>query len=414
MSDPTERALLEHIRADRDSVEPRLVYADWLSERGDPRGEFVHVQCRLSEMEDLDPDRPTLEDRERELLDALGSEWRRAAKEIGTAAELRRGFVETVAVDIDVFLDDPDRVLNVGPVRCVKLHGNANSVPALADCPALERLEGLSLSSVGLGKGRAAKLLASPYLGNLAELNLAHTGLGVAGFQALAGCESLVGLRRLNVEKTTCRGRALDLFSEWPLLRQVEQLNVENNWVNTPELARRLSSLRVVQLGESQFRVGHLPPECRLQSIFASRGSLWDEQLALAAEAGVLSELESLVLPGWYGDPDSDALARILRGADLPRLRRLAFVGLADDGLDAILTAPWADQLRSLNFSQNAFSESAIERLMDADLPELQEVDVGADRNQFSTEFTERIQVWMVERGFRIPNARRLFERLWM
>ncbi|MDX2010616.1 MAG: TIGR02996 domain-containing protein [Myxococcaceae bacterium] len=27
---------------------PRLVYADWLSEQDDPRGEFIVVQCRLA------------------------------------------------------------------------------------------------------------------------------------------------------------------------------------------------------------------------------------------------------------------------------------------------------------------------------------------------------------------------------
>src|SRR5206468_3722921 len=37
------RAICE--RPDEDG--PRLVYADWLEERGDPRGEFIRVQCRL-------------------------------------------------------------------------------------------------------------------------------------------------------------------------------------------------------------------------------------------------------------------------------------------------------------------------------------------------------------------------------
>ena len=33
-----------------DDLNLRLVYADWLEEHGDPRGEFIRVQCELAEM----------------------------------------------------------------------------------------------------------------------------------------------------------------------------------------------------------------------------------------------------------------------------------------------------------------------------------------------------------------------------
>lgn len=35
------------IRASPDDDAPRLVYADWLEERGDVRGEFIAIQCAL-------------------------------------------------------------------------------------------------------------------------------------------------------------------------------------------------------------------------------------------------------------------------------------------------------------------------------------------------------------------------------
>ncbi|MEM9492338.1 MAG: TIGR02996 domain-containing protein, partial [Myxococcota bacterium] len=40
-----ERDLLEMIRRDPDSEEPRLVYADWLLEQGDSRGDLIALQC---------------------------------------------------------------------------------------------------------------------------------------------------------------------------------------------------------------------------------------------------------------------------------------------------------------------------------------------------------------------------------
>jgi uncharacterized protein (TIGR02996 family) len=56
-------ALLAAIRATPDDDAPRLVYADWLEEHGQPeRAEFIRVQCELARHES-----PTLRQREAEL-----------------------------------------------------------------------------------------------------------------------------------------------------------------------------------------------------------------------------------------------------------------------------------------------------------------------------------------------------------
>src|SRR5262249_51734963 len=41
---------LQAILAAPEDDTPRLVYADWLEERGDPRGEFIRIQCELAAM----------------------------------------------------------------------------------------------------------------------------------------------------------------------------------------------------------------------------------------------------------------------------------------------------------------------------------------------------------------------------
>src|SRR5215216_4626617 len=59
-------ALLAAIRAAPDDDAPRLVYADWLDEHGQPeRAEFIRVQCALARR-----DSPALRRREAELLAA--------------------------------------------------------------------------------------------------------------------------------------------------------------------------------------------------------------------------------------------------------------------------------------------------------------------------------------------------------
>jgi len=45
--DLAEQSLVRHILKKPDDDPSRLVYADWLEERGDPRGEFLRIQCKL-------------------------------------------------------------------------------------------------------------------------------------------------------------------------------------------------------------------------------------------------------------------------------------------------------------------------------------------------------------------------------
>ena len=60
MSDD-EAAFLQTISAAPDDDLPRLVFADWLEERGDAeRAEFIRLQCELASAPDSDPMRPFL------------------------------------------------------------------------------------------------------------------------------------------------------------------------------------------------------------------------------------------------------------------------------------------------------------------------------------------------------------------
>lgn len=61
----TETDLLAAIAETPDADEPRLVYADLLTERGDPRGELMLLQLKLAKQEDA-----VLRRRERALIEA--------------------------------------------------------------------------------------------------------------------------------------------------------------------------------------------------------------------------------------------------------------------------------------------------------------------------------------------------------
>lgn len=70
-----QEAFLKAIQEQPEDDAPRLMYADWLTERGDPRGEFLRVQCELAHTTPGQLDGRRLAQRERELLVEHCTAW---------------------------------------------------------------------------------------------------------------------------------------------------------------------------------------------------------------------------------------------------------------------------------------------------------------------------------------------------
>ena len=74
MSKSEGEALLLDIIEHPDDDTPRLVYADWLDEHGDPnRAEFIRVQCRLAALPAGSSEATKLARREKTLLKEHGA-----------------------------------------------------------------------------------------------------------------------------------------------------------------------------------------------------------------------------------------------------------------------------------------------------------------------------------------------------
>jgi len=130
-----DERFLQAIIENPDDDAPRLVYADWLEERGDPRGEFIRVQCQLARLPDNDSARPAFVQREHDLLAAHEEQWVAPLRPLlfdqplptdefcpplmERAWQFRRGFVERVALRVSAFLERADEVFRLAPVRGV-------------------------------------------------------------------------------------------------------------------------------------------------------------------------------------------------------------------------------------------------------------------------------------------------------
>lgn len=104
-----ERAIL----ADPDDVASHAAYADWLTQQGDPRGEFIQVQLALEDPSQPPAARKDLHRREQELLQQHGRQWLGGLAEFlldqrgvpeyqrgegGPRFELSRGWLDTLRI----------------------------------------------------------------------------------------------------------------------------------------------------------------------------------------------------------------------------------------------------------------------------------------------------------------------------
>lgn len=148
-------AFLRAIRDTPADDTPRLVFADWLDDHGDPEwAELIRVQVELEPIhEELDnPRRRELADRETELLAVHADRWLGPVHDI--AAEypaygpvFRRGLPESVSLSLDTFLARGGELFAACPtVREVCVYGVAGRGAELAACPHLAHVETLEIA----------------------------------------------------------------------------------------------------------------------------------------------------------------------------------------------------------------------------------------------------------------------------
>lgn len=195
----SEQEHLAAIRAAPDDDAPRLVYADWLIERGDPRGELIQLQCRLASEALPNATRRKMRIAENKLI---GDYEAKAAGDISellgfardarlVRAVLRRRFIAAIKAPVTILrrLDD---VLTLAPL--VDDIDVQFSLPYEAEPP---QLVAADFASPGLLQIRRLRL-ALPYLdaSSLRAIAEAPTLRNVRDFALAASESSLAHARR--------------------------------------------------------------------------------------------------------------------------------------------------------------------------------------------------------------------------
>lgn len=271
----SEATLLRTILDAPEEDEPRLVYADYLEERGaDPArrslGELIHIECELARTSSIDDGgedderRQALLARRTELDKLYAKAWLSelwALKLPRTRFELRRGFVEVMTSPISIATMHAEEILARAPlVRDLRL-----SVDGQVDRVELARprhsgllgqatdisLSGRRAGNTRSGQGPLARLggLASICMGRLRALRLSTLRVAdPAELGALLAAPSSRSLEHLEL-RLSLDARAIARVFEGPFgwdgtLRRLDLSENPLGDEGLGELARRVDSLR--------------------------------------------------------------------------------------------------------------------------------------------------------------------------
>jgi uncharacterized protein (TIGR02996 family) len=412
-----DRAFLEAILETPDDDTPRLVYADWLDDNDQGhRAEFIRIQCRLDRMDEFDPERLALEQREADLLAVHGESWKPPVPSwvhLKHGHPFRRGFLEQASSTATDFLKRGAGLFAVTPVSQLQIRNLRDKMAQLAASPLLAHVPGLNFHESDLSPAELDTLGASPHLGNLRELALGWTRLSGATASSLAGWPILSRLRRLTLaagdaealEELT-RSRCLTALRRlnWsgpagpaglrgladaaPALAEVVLSGMEiapEGWAALARqpalaslcvdcerqsadalaevgLAESLSSLELIRTRLSPAAVRSLAAGPRLRHL-SMYMTVLDAQVVRMLTAATQGTLVHLDLP--RAELEAEAATLLATAPRLAGLRRLdlSYNSLGDDGAIALAGSPHLTSLTYLDLNSCALTPRGIAAL---------------------------------------------------
>jgi uncharacterized protein (TIGR02996 family) len=306
---PDEQSFLDEITAHPDDDVPRLIYADWLEEREDPRGEFIRVQCELAKLRKTQKRFAELRQRERELSLLHLQQWTEGVPYSLRRCVFRRGFIEECSVALGYFVRNSDRILRLTPLRDITLTQVKNHLPALARCPGLSRLRSIRLKQQPVNP-RVCELAGSPFL---------------EGVEAIRGrwtTEGLIILARASHARTL---RELELEGEFDDEGVEAIANANNLLLRRLNLSYSIENSSIRYLGRAKF--GRTLQELNLNGV-----PVRDQDFIQLVESSTLTQLTDLRASNAHGTSGMRGEGLIALAAN-PRLANLRTLVLTNHPL---------------------------------------------------------------------------------
>ena len=323
MESTEEEALLAGIRETPDDDAPRLVYADWLEENGQAeRGQYIRLQCQANQLAEGSSERDDAEDQTGKLFAAHAHDWMAEVPEILDSTITERGFWTWVTADVNIYLDfiKNHSLIPFAPTQKLQLYNPGKHFKKLLDSPELRWVTELNIENCKVTEAKARAIVKCPHLQTLKSLRIQSGELKTKGVLALLGSDGLPSLEKFSMSLGELGDDGMSKLA------------------NEPGLAR----LKYLDLGTSEF------------------GS---DGIAELVRSPHLHKLDTLNLTGLnyydqYANINDMAMEALAKTRDLPNVRSLQLWDLEVQPKywKQFAQSPLADQLKVLDLGQGGNS----------------------------------------------------------
>jgi uncharacterized protein (TIGR02996 family) len=414
-----DRAFLEAIRESPEDDAPRLIYADWLEDHGDPaRATFIRVQCELARLP-AEGRRAELEAQERELLVANRRAWLGPLhKELRwDQCQFRRGFPEYLTVRPRTIVQMVEEFDARVPAGRVTLYGGFGdpAMKALADCPSLGWVAGLKYEHPRVAEAGLEMVGNSPNFTHLAELSIQFADFTTNGLLALTTSPHRTALRRFSLHRFVWQRRdspdTAAAFAAEGVRVRLRSLSLQSHELGSAGAAvlagtRNLAEVKDLDLmvnridDEGAIALARSPHLRGLSSLVLQTNDLTSRSVRELADSPLLDGIHSLNLAvNWVGDEGAEALAASPRLGALERLSLFA-AGIGDRGAKALAASPHLANLTVLEVSGNNFSDRGSQALFESPyLQRLERVSISWQRGEDKSLSARQRKQWQNRLG---------------
>jgi len=416
-----EEAFLASIVDKPDDDAPRLIFADWLDEHGQPeRAEFIRVQCQLAQLEcGIDPLRDyawsledaykgqdhcdllgclctlaeqdqaeslrqALREREQALYAEFGKTWIEPLLTMGLRCDdcpFHRGMIENVFVDPEDLLIHADTLFRRYPVRklTLRMMESGQACRAALALSYMVHLRSLEMwwfdEDVPEGLGNA--LAATPSLTNLSRLAVTQAGEHFSDQDAiaLASAPQFSSLRVLQLLRTDIGPEGAGALAQSPFLQQLEFLSLAQTSIGSQGAAAlaaspNFSRLRFLDLWFTGLHDGiptfaDSPHLGQLRTLFLDRNDLGPDALVALASSPFLHSLSTLDLADNFCG--LEGFRSLAESPLLTRMRALELTAAVfdegDEVAEVLAATPGAAGLRFLGLSCNEMTDRGAQAL---------------------------------------------------
>jgi uncharacterized protein (TIGR02996 family) len=378
---PEEARLLRAILANRDTDQPYLDYAAWLTARGDTSGEYIRLTLEIERTPKVHADRERLEAGRAEIVQRDGPRWVLPLTDLGLypgeyiscvdgfTPDIwygSKGVIEelTIEPDAHVFPRNVPSLFHSAPfLRKLTIRSREVTVADIGTIPEWAEIEALDLSLADGTADDFRRFADAPHLGGLRELTLSGYRFGSAGADHLSRAAWLAGVRRVDLSGNAMGDSGAEALATSP--------NVAN--LTSAELAdNEFTDRGLVALCAS-------PHLARLTALHVARGRYSAVAARAVVGAPFAGALRSIDMTASGLDADG---ARAFAGGSFPALKALAvgFGKFGEEGFRALVSAPWFENLEGCRARDCEIGDGGALALATTDIHALRELDLGGNQ----------------------------------